>query len=44
MITENEKSLHLLLERFDFGTPQLVINLLESGGFGEWTRQRPKDW
>ena len=43
MITENEKSLHLLLERFDVGTPQLVINLLESGGFGEWTRTRPKD-
>jgi len=43
MITQNPLSLELLLEKFDVGTPQLVINLLESGGFGDWTRQRPAE-
>ena len=42
-IASSATSLDTMLEKFDYGRPQLVINLLESGGFGEWTRQRPQD-
>ena len=43
LMATNSECLGKMLEAFDVGKPQLVINLLESGGFGDWTRQRTKD-
>ena len=39
LLAENPTSLDKMLGVFDVASPQLVINLLESGGFAEWTRQ-----
>lgn len=46
LLAKNERgALQKLLTEFEVGQPQLVINLLESGGFGEWVRQRsPESW
>ena len=40
LLSTTTSSLDKMLEAFEVGKPQLVINLLESGGFGDWTRQR----
>lgn len=39
-IQQRPASLEAMLKAFDVGSPQLVINLLESGGFGDWTQMR----
>ena len=39
-IAQTSNALDAMLRAFEVGKPQLVINLLESGGFGDWTGMR----